>query len=93
MNLNSLDCELNDSFQNPKISLINTNAISEIPEDLLFTQLSFYKNALAKKPEKTCSVKNILEHISSGQWISVHFSPTLAAELGRIHSCACSMLL
>ena len=68
MNLNSLDCELNDAFQNPKISLINANAISEIPEDLLFTQLSFYKNVLAKKPEKTCSVKNILEHISSGQW-------------------------
>ena len=57
MNLNTLDCELNDAFQNPKISLINANAISEIPEDLLFTQLSFYKNALAKKPEKTCSVK------------------------------------
>ena len=52
MNLNSLDCELNDAFQNPKISLINANAISEIPEDLLFTQLSFYKNALAKKPKK-----------------------------------------
>ena len=52
MNLNTLDCELNDAFQNPKISLINANAISEIPEDLLFTQLSFYKNVLAKNLKK-----------------------------------------
>ena len=37
MNLNTLDCELNDAFQNPKISLINANAISEIPEIFFHT--------------------------------------------------------
>ena len=58
MNLNSLDCELNDAFQNPKITLMNANAISEIPEDLLFTQLSFYKNALAKNLKNLFCKKN-----------------------------------